>query len=123
MNVWDGQSDFVDADSPEHKPLHARQLALVDAFSQFTLIAPDNGMAVFATGTHGHRRTLKRHLDPSNVHAMEVLPYSTAEINRAVVHYSMSGVVVADVTPQLIARIRGLSGGVPSEVLTIASLA
>ena len=116
VNVWDGASQFVDPDSRTARPLPARRLALVDALSTFQHVAPELGASVFATTAHATNGRLHEHFNTRKVRPVLLQPYSHRALQHALVHYHVSGVLVAEVDRQLVGKVKMLSGALPKEV-------
>ena len=116
VNVWDGRSEFIDPDSRTASPLPARRLALVDALSTFQHVAPQRGAALFATTAHGTQRNLHNHFNLRKVRPVLLQPYSHNALQHALVHYHVSGVLLAEVDAQLVGRVKMLSGATPKDV-------
>jgi hypothetical protein len=118
LNAWDGVSDFVDRESG--LPLPARRLAMVDALSAFQHVAPQLGASVFATCGHATMRALPQHLNLRKVRPLLLEPYSHRQLQHCLVHYHVSGVVLADVDDALTAKVKNLSGGIAKSVAKVA---
>ena len=116
VNVWDGLSQFVDPDSRTARPLPARRLALVDALSTFQHVAPQLGASVFATTAHATKRNLHSHFNTRKVRPVLLQPYSHRALQHALVHYHVSGVLIAEVDAQLVGKVKMLSGAMPKDV-------
>ena len=116
VNVWDGLSQFVDPDSRSALPLPARRLALVDALSAFQHVSPLLGASVFATTAHATKRNLHAHFNTRKVRPLLLQPYSHRALQHALVHYHVSGVLIAEVDAQLVGKVKMLSGAVPKDV-------
>ena len=116
VNVWDGASQFVDPSSRTAAPLPARRLALVDALSSFQHVAPELGCSVFATTAHASNSQLHAHFNTRKVRPVLLQPYSHRALQHALVHYHVSGVLVAEVDAQLVGKVKMLSGATPKDV-------
>ena len=116
VNVWDGLSEFVDPASRAARPLPARRLALVDALSTFQHVAPQHGASIFATTGHASNRNLHAHFNLRKVRPVLLQPYSHSALQHALVHYHVSGVLIAEVDAQLVGKVKMLSGAMPKDV-------
>ena len=119
LNVWDVSSDYVD---PHYhsRPLPARRLALVDAFSTFCHIAPERGAVVMCTASHATLSGLRDHMNLRKVRPVRLLPYNDQQLKHAMVHYHVSGALLSTVTHNLITKVKNLSGGFPKQVQLVA---
>ena len=119
VNVWDVASDYVD---PHYhsRPLPARRLALVDAFSAFQHVAPSYGAAVCCTASHATLEQLGAHCNLRTVRPVRLGPYSAQQLKHALVHYRVSGLLLEEVNSPLIAKVKSLSGALPRIVHQIA---
>ena len=119
VNVWDVSSDYVD---PHYhsRPMPARRLALVDAFSTFCHLAPARGAVVMCTTSHATLSGLRDHMNLRKVRPVLLQPFSHQQVKHAMVHYHVSGALLSDVTHNLIAKVLNLSGGFPKQVQRVA---
>mmetsp|Transcript_29846 Transcript_29846/g.58465 ORF Transcript_29846/g.58465 Transcript_29846/m.58465 type:complete len:457 (+) Transcript_29846:30-1400(+) len=118
INLWDQKSEFRDPANP-FKKLDPRQLSAVHALSKFMVSAPQNGMSVFATTSNATLNMSKKHMVDAT-YALEVPVYNNREISQCVWHYKVSKFIYAEVDVFLLARIKGMTGGVPKDVFTDA---
>lgn len=119
LNAWDSVSDFIDPTN-HYKPLPARRLALVDAWSVFQHVSPALGTSVFATTSHANQKHLPAHFNLNKIRATQIQPYNDLELKHALVHYNVSGALIDSVDEELIGLLKGLSGSLPKEVHIIA---
>jgi len=120
INIWDEKSEFRDPGNP-FKKLECRQLSAVDAVSKFMTQAPKNGMSVFATTSSATLNMSKKHMADAT-YALEVPAYSSQELSNCIWHYKTSRFVFAEVDVFLLARIKGMTGGVAKEVFNDCTL-
>lgn len=123
VNVWDQNSRFRFPDSP-HKSIPARQLSMVDAFSRFMLPKPlGSGLSVWAITAGGHATLTQSqgHLAATDF-AIGTSIYDDDEFVSSLSHCKTSKLIQSDVDPFFIARVKGLTGNVPRDVLFDACL-
>lgn len=114
LNVWDQQSQFRDPENP-FKTIPARGLSMVDAFQTFQKHGPANGLAVFALTSHATFNQSRKHLAEAT-YAMEQKVYTNDELKTAYLHFKATKMLKSEVSPYLLARVKGLTGGVPRDV-------
>lgn len=122
INVWDMPSQFR---RPEcaYKNVHSRELSMVDALGHFQRVGPSSGMSVFAI-TAGGYATLnqsQKHLAEAD-YTVQVGAFSDDELVACMAHCKASNLITSDVDPFFIARVKGLTGNVPRDVLFDATL-
>jgi hypothetical protein len=120
LNRWDHKTQFHNPVNL-HKKLLARQLSLVDAFSEFQTTAPKNGMTLFALSSSARQILGQHYLDQAD-EVIRVLPYDSHELKQCVLHYKAHEVIASKVDPWFLARTKGFSGGVPRDVYDVAIL-
>jgi len=121
VNVWDVASDYVDR-YHHSRPLPARRLALVDAFSTFQHISPSNGASISCTASHSTLTSLPDYFNLRKVRPVLLPAYSHQQLQHALVHYHVCGALLNDVTPALVAKVKNLSGGMPKLVQRVARI-
>lgn len=114
VNIWDEKSEFRNPSNPFLK-LDPRELSAVDALSTFLTRGPKHGLSVFATTSSATLNVSKKHM-ANATYALEVPIYSNQELSNAVWHYKISKFLFAEVDVFLLARIKGMTGGVPRDV-------
>jgi len=122
VNLWDMDSKFRRPDCA-YKKIPARKLSMIDAFSKFQTTGPGSGMSVFAItcGKHATLTMSRKHLAEANF-AVGTSVYSDDEFVNCVSHFKTSSLISSDVDPFYLARMKGLTGNVPRDVMFDAAL-
>lgn len=120
INIWDEKSEFRDPANPFLK-LDPRQLSAVNALSKFMRVGPQSGMSVFCTTSAATMNMSKTHMAAAS-YALEIPIYSNKEISQCVWHYKISKFLFAEVDVFLLARVKGMTGGVPRDIFNDCSV-
>lgn len=120
LNAWDQQSLFRRPDNA-FKTIKARELSMVDAWSTFQTQGPGNGLSVFALTQHATLNMSRVHMEGADF-ALETSIYSDDELKHAVQHYKVGELINSEVDSFLLARTKGLTGGVPRDAFFDAAM-
>lgn len=122
INLWDMDSKFRQPDCA-YKKIPARKLSMVDAFSKFQTQGPGSGLSVFSITCGGHATLTmsRKHLAEADF-AVGTTVFTDDEFVNCVSHFKTSSLITSEVDPFYLARMKGLTGNVPRDVMFDAAL-